>query len=120
MSSKAELCSRKPRARLLPTKPQTPESRIFIPKRSSLATGFYRGDLGQICRKIIGREVFHIHFNQTNKGTAKIRPFPTAAVDDNTNSHYSAAFGMDDIDGFLDSTPTCDHIFSHNEPFARR
>lgn len=105
---------------VLPAKPQIPERRIFIPTGAfSFAAGFDRGNPGEISRQIISGKIFDVHFDEADEGTAKIGPFPAAAVDDDGDGDDPAAMGADDVDGFLDPSTAGHDIFGDNESLVR-
>lgn len=105
---------------LLPAKPQIPESRIFIsPRPSLLAARFNRGNSRQIGGQIICLEVFDVHFDQANKGAAKVSPVPATSIDDHRDTGHNPTVGSHNLDRFLDPSAARDHILGHDEPFVR-
>ena len=76
--------------------------------------------MGKIWRKFIGRKVLHVHFDQTDKRAAKVRPFSATAIDDHADAGNLTPVGADDVDGFLHAAAASDDIFRHDELLARR
>src|SRR2546423_13682406 len=97
-----ESCSRSPRAMLAPTKPQTPEMRIFM-RGWSFAPRFYRRNRREVSRNFIGREGLHIHFHQAHERATVIRALAAAAIDDHADTGDAAAVGPYNVDRFLDA-----------------
>src|SRR6267143_2081060 len=120
MSSSAESWSSIPWARVLPAKPQIPESRILIWARSiSLAARLDRRNPRQIGWQIVCGKGFDVHLDQADKRTAKVRPFPSAAVDDYTDGDNIPTVRAHNIDRFLHPSAACDDVFGHDKPFVR-
>src|SRR5206468_6390912 len=119
ISSCPESCSSRPWATLLPTKPQIPERRIFISTRPSSAARFDRWNLRQIGRHVVCPKGFDVHFDQADKWTAKIRPFPAAAVNDHPDSDHTAAVRSHDIECFLYPSTARHYVLGHDESFVR-
>jgi hypothetical protein len=97
-----------------------PERRIFISARpSSLAARLDRGNLRQIGRQVIRLEGFDVHFDEADKRTAKVRPFPAASIDDHSDGGNLPTVRSHNLDRFLHPSAARDHVFGHNEPFVR-
>src|SRR5205823_6755425 len=95
------------------------ESQIWDETSSSLrlfAAGFNCGNRSQIRRKLIGRESFDFHLNQTHERTAKIRMLTAAAVYDHPDSGHDSAIRPHNSDRFLHPTSPRDHVFRDDEP----
>ncbi len=74
----------------------------------------------QIGRQIICLKGFDVHFDQADKRTAKIRPFPAAAIDDHPDGGDVSSVRSHNIDGLLHASAARDHVFGHDEPFVWR
>ena len=65
-------------------------------------------------------KIFDVHLDKADKGAAKIRPFPAAAIDDHTDPGDFTAVRAHNIDGFLHPSAPRDDIFGHDELLAGR
>src|SRR4051794_37021470 len=72
----------------------------------------------QVCRNVVCRERLHIHLDETHKWAPEIGVIATAAINDDANRRNLASFRVHDIDRFLYSSATGDHVLGHHESFA--
>ena len=83
------------------------------------ASGLDRRNLRQIGRQIICLKGFDVHFDQADKRTAKIRPFPAASIDDHPDGGDNPTVRSHNLDRFLHPATARDHVFGHDESFVR-
>jgi len=62
---------------------------------------------------------FDAHFDQADKRTAKVRPFPAAPIDNDADRHNIPTVRSDNLQRFLYPSAARDHVFGHDEPFVR-
>jgi hypothetical protein len=90
-----------------------------IPRHHLFASGFDRGNFRKIGRQLICLKGFDVHFDQADKRTAKVRPFPAASIDDHPDRGNMATVRSHNLKRFLHPSAARDHILGHDEPFVR-
>src|SRR4051794_40363032 len=83
------------------------------------ASWFNGGDFGEIEREFVRWKSLHIHFDQAHKRTAEVRLGFAAPIDNDPHSGDNATTGLDDIDGFLHTSPAGYDVFNHHEFVVR-
>lgn len=69
---------------------------------------------------MIGRKRFHVHLDQADKGTAKIRSLAAAAVHDYADRANNPAVRANDVDRLLDTSAAGDNVLRDDEALLRR
>src|SRR5207244_10094426 len=88
--------------------------------RRLFAAGFDCRDFREIGREIVRGKGLNIHFNQADKGTAKIRFRLAAEVNNHAYRRDGRVVRSNDVDRFLDASASGHHIFDDDESFIRR
>jgi hypothetical protein len=89
-------------------------------QRQLFAAGFNGWSFREVGGQVACWKGFHVHFDQADKGTTKVRFGLTAPIENHANRGNDSAARANDVDCFLYAATASHHIFDDDEFFIWR